>query len=670
MPGGVAAGDFVAPGAVPCVSVSAFGLDIGESIFHDRIASEEDGAVGRQFVESRPERRGGGIGFDLSVSVAGDEADAGEGGSGEPGGAGVDGGLDGGGGGFEAHEQAEDAGAFGAAERGGFEGSAGSGFEGYFVVLGAPDGEGAVGSDLSAEDGVDAAVERLAGGVAGFLGEEGELGLVPDFAEEFEQADHGAVVEGDVTVVAGAGRVGLGPAPAGVLRGEDMVHCPPHRLAGGRVIGVGSKSGEETNFVDGGAVVPGAVEGVGGSGKAVGGGVGVLGPITADRLEREDVGGDGQGLGGAPPGGGLAEEGGEGGAARRGRERGRGGWARGGLGWTVADLLVGEVQELAPVVVGEVVSAGAEVIADAGADGLIDGGRVGGGEFGGDAVGWVPGGSGEAGGEVFSCWVGPEVLGGTGDVERARGDEGEQVVLVDRETMFVLGVLGEVAAEPVGEGAGDDFDGFAEDASAEGRAGTTGVVGDHGGEAVVVCGRPESGLAHAGMTDGDDTGGVEFGDLWDGVDEAGEAPGPEAEGAGFRGAGWAGVGAWVETMENALGPEVGGVRGEVVEVEGGEGVVSGEDEFGDGATGLLVGLGDVGIRGNIASDGGSGKVVGGIEEVKANEGGNGVRCVLGDEDGEAESGKWGSMGVEVVDADLAAFGAELEHGVGFDGKTG
>ncbi len=85
-----------------------------------------------------------------------------------------------------------------------------------------------------------------------------------------------------------------------------------------------------------------------------------------------------------------------------------------------------------------------------------------------------------AGREELAARIGPAVLLGAGHVDRPRGDQGDQHVLVDAAVVFVAVVeLLEVAAEPVRESRVDRRDRLAEAPLAQGRPAAARVVGDH-----------------------------------------------------------------------------------------------------------------------------------------------------------------------------------------------
>ena len=137
---------------------------------------------------------------------------------------------------------------------------------------------------------------------------------------------------------------------------------------------------------------------------------------------------------------------------------------------------IGEVEIAQPVVVGQGVLAGAEMVADRLADGLAERGQLAGVEAG-KAEQTIHRLGGD-GGQKLAARVGPAVFGGAGDVDGARGGQGDQLVLVDGQVVFVMAVFGKIAAEPVRKTAGDALDRLAVVAPAQRRAAAARVVGD------------------------------------------------------------------------------------------------------------------------------------------------------------------------------------------------
>ena len=93
-----------------------------------------------------------------------------------------------------------------------------------------------------------------------------------------------------------------------------------------------------------------------------------------------------------------------------------------------------------------------------------------------------------------------QVVLGAADQQRARGDQGQELVLVDRQLVDAVVERLVVAAEPVREGGVDAPDGLAEPPPRQRRAALAGVVGDDEGEPLVLRPRPERRLAQPRVT--------------------------------------------------------------------------------------------------------------------------------------------------------------------------
>src|SRR5690606_24090828 len=93
--------------------------------------------------------------------------------------------------------------------------------------------------------------------------------------------------------------------------------------------------------------------------------------------------------------------------------------------------------------------------------------------------------------------VGPQVLGGAGHVHRTGCYGSQEHVLVDRQGVFTVVVLLEVAGKPVGKRRVDDGYRLAELPPAEGRAATAGVVRDSQGKPLVLGRGPKGRLTEA-----------------------------------------------------------------------------------------------------------------------------------------------------------------------------
>ena len=291
------------PVAIPGVAVAAFVAELGVGFEGDAVAIAEEWLLGLEVVEAGPEARGFAVLDDGAVFFAifvFDFLDANvvERVICEPSNGGLDGADDFGRWLIDAHQKAGDADGLGAAEGGEFVGAGECGLEVDFIVLSAPDGGFAIDDDLAAEDALDALIEGATGLLALLVGEELVLRVrlrICDLAKEFEESDHGAVVEGNVAVVFVAGRMELGPAAIAVLGAVDVVE-PADKgfFVGGRSLGL-VETGEEAEFIGGGAVVEGWVDFFGIAGVGFAGSVGVFGPSAAWALVGEN---DGGGLGG------------------------------------------------------------------------------------------------------------------------------------------------------------------------------------------------------------------------------------------------------------------------------------------------------------------------------------------------------------------------------------
>ncbi|GAB3436934.1 hypothetical protein GCM10027569_91120 [Flindersiella endophytica] len=138
---------------------------------------------------------------------------------------------------------------------------------------------------------------------------------------------------------------------------------------------------------------------------------------------------------------------------------------------------------------------GADVVADAALDGLVErrllrGLQAVGAEQAVDRVGVLAA-------EELAFRVGPGVVLGAGDVDRARRDQRDQQVLVDRQGVLVAGVRVEVPAEPVREAGGDRLHGLADPAAGQRDSPAAGVVAHRHREPRVLGGGPHRGLAEA-----------------------------------------------------------------------------------------------------------------------------------------------------------------------------
>lgn len=151
--------------------------------------------------------------------------------------------------------------------------------------------------------------------------------------------------------------------------------------------------------------------------------------------------------------------------------------------------------------------AGADAIVDSGASELGQGGdwRVGG---RGRVTVEFPHGGCQEGRLEFSGRIGPSVLFGRLDEKRTRSDQGEKMVLVDRQGGFPVIELFIGCAEPMRKLIVDGADGFAfpirKNGAREGGSGAAGAVGDDGGKPGIACSGVQGGLPETGMPpDGD-----------------------------------------------------------------------------------------------------------------------------------------------------------------------
>src|SRR5215204_1130948 len=216
---------------VPAVAVAPLGLYLGHAVADDAVAPLEDRAVGADLIEARPDGGRFLVGDGRPLEAAGhrgvatlNPADARDLRDAEP----RDGRLDRLGDArvraLDVHQEACNADALARGERNRLELSRGRGREGDLVVLCAPGGLLSLDDDLSFEDALDTALDRLFSFGAPRLVHKGVGRLsARDVAEQFEDADHRVVVVGDVRVVALAEWEVLRPAAVLVLRREQIV---------------------------------------------------------------------------------------------------------------------------------------------------------------------------------------------------------------------------------------------------------------------------------------------------------------------------------------------------------------------------------------------------------------------------------------------------------------
>ena len=135
--------------------------------------------------------------------------------------------------------------------------------------------------------------------------------------------------------------------------------------------------------------------------------------------------------------------------------------------------------------------------------------------------------------EELAFRVGPAVFDGAGDIHRARGHEGDQLVLVDRQGRLVARITFEIFAEPVRKEAVDPGHGLAVTSPRQRRAAASRVVRNCQGEARVGRCRPKGRFAVTRMPDDRHAGGVDILVGFEVVHRAAQAPGPGREGSPF-----------------------------------------------------------------------------------------------------------------------------------------
>ena len=189
-------------------------------------------------------------------------------------------------------------------------------------------------------------------------------------------------------------------------------------------------------------------------------------------------------------------------------------------------MFVGEVQVLFPVEGGYIVLAGSNVITNPSMNRLVWrrlslGTKL----MAKQLVNWLR----AEGGKKFSFWVRPLVALCGSDIDRARGRQGDQHVLINRAFAFLVVVLFIVVAKPVREGSVDALDRLAEATPAEGCTTATGVVGDNEGKSFVRRSRPKCSLAKTGMAHDGNPFGVYLGIRLKIVQTATKAPSPACD---------------------------------------------------------------------------------------------------------------------------------------------
>ena len=149
------------------------------------------------------------------------------------------------------------------------------------------------------------------------------------------------------------------------------------------------------------------------------------------------------------------------------------------------EVPVGKLQPALPVKIGHVVAAMANVIADrAVEDRLVDRRHLRDGQASAaeQTIHWI----GSAGREELAARVGPGVVHGAGNVNRPRGNERNQHVLVHRQIVDAIGELFQIAAEPMGKDIDDGFQRLAETAARQRGAAAARVVRNYQRETLVL----------------------------------------------------------------------------------------------------------------------------------------------------------------------------------------
>ena len=135
-------------------------------------------------------------------------------------------------------------------------------------------------------------------------------------------------------------------------------------------------------------------------------------------------------------------------------------------------------------------------------------------------------GVGVAGGEKFTPWVGPSVFYGAGYIDRAWGHQGQQHMLIDRQGVFPVVVLLEIAGKPVRKAGIDQFDRLAKAPPRERRAATARVVRNHQRKPFILRPGPERRFAEARVPHDRYALGIDVGVGLEVVQCSAQAPGP------------------------------------------------------------------------------------------------------------------------------------------------
>ena len=154
---------------------------------------------------------------------------------------------------------------------------------------------------------------------------------------------------------------------------------------------------------------------------------------------------------------------------------------------------IGEIGEPLPVILDEVVRAGANVVADRSADRRIDRRILGRAETG--AAEELPGRLRGDQRQKFAARIGPAILDGARRIERPRRDQREEAMLVARQFGFAVGVGRKGWAEPVWKSLRDIAHRLAVVAAREGGTGAARFVRDDQRKPLVTGAGPERRLA-------------------------------------------------------------------------------------------------------------------------------------------------------------------------------
>ena len=122
--------------------------------------------------------------------------------------------------------------------------------------------------------------------------------------------------------------------------------------------------------------------------------------------------------------------------------------------------------------------------------------------------------------------VRPPILGCAGNINGPGSHQGDQLMLIKRELLFITIVFLEVSVEPVRKRPIDPADSFTESSFAEGCSSTTRIVRNNHLKARISRTRPQRSLAKAGMANHGDLFCVDLLDPLKSIQKATKAPGP------------------------------------------------------------------------------------------------------------------------------------------------